>query len=144
MTLRRKVPYAQSILERVIVIVYVYHTIDRYQYTGSYHGVIHSHLDAVDCHVMFEGKEYRPADGRHQGHGRLPQRQTSTRSRTASSRAASCSTRTRLPGKASPQGWLEPGTAIHRETSRPWKRLSMSEWLPAMSFFSTPVGGSDA
>ena len=22
---------------------------------------------------------------------------------------------TRLPGKATPQGWLEPGTAVHRE-----------------------------
>ena len=32
----------------------------RYQYTGIgiYHGVIHSHLDAVDCHIMSEGKGY--------------------------------------------------------------------------------------
>ena len=26
--------------------------------TGTYHGVIHSRLDAVDCHVMFAGKGY--------------------------------------------------------------------------------------
>ena len=28
---------------------------DRYQYSGTYHGAIHSHLDSVACHVMFEG-----------------------------------------------------------------------------------------
>ena len=33
-------------------------TTDRYQYTGTYHGVVHSHLDAVDCHVMVDGKGY--------------------------------------------------------------------------------------
>ena len=31
---------------------------DRYQYTGTYHGTNHSHLDAVDCHIMYEGKGY--------------------------------------------------------------------------------------
>ena len=31
---------------------------DQLQYTGSYHGVIHSHLDAIDCHIMVDGKGY--------------------------------------------------------------------------------------
>jgi len=30
--------------------------LDSYQYTGTYHGVIHSHLDAVDCHIMVDGR----------------------------------------------------------------------------------------
>lgn len=29
-----------------------------YQYTGTYHGVSHSHLDSVDCHMMVDGKGY--------------------------------------------------------------------------------------
>ena len=28
---------------------------DRYQYQGTYHGATHSHLDALGCHVHFEG-----------------------------------------------------------------------------------------
>ena len=28
---------------------------DRLQYTGSYHGYVHSHLDSLDCHVMVDG-----------------------------------------------------------------------------------------
>ncbi len=31
---------------------------DRYQYSDTYHGAIHSHLDSVACHVMFEGRGY--------------------------------------------------------------------------------------
>jgi len=40
---------APNILERVLGNVGPTGTTDRYQYTGTYHGVIHSHLDAVDC-----------------------------------------------------------------------------------------------
>ena len=34
--------------------------LDSYQYTGTCHGVIHSHLDAVDCHIMVDGRGYGP------------------------------------------------------------------------------------
>jgi hypothetical protein len=33
-------------------------TADRYQYTGTYHGIVHSHLDSLDCHMMVDGKGY--------------------------------------------------------------------------------------
>jgi hypothetical protein len=33
-------------------------TADRYQYTGTYHGIVHSHLDSLDCHMMWDGKGY--------------------------------------------------------------------------------------
>src|SRR5262245_16022412 len=57
-------PDAGSRLERTVLNVSDTGAADRYQYTGTYHGAIHSHLDAVDCHVMFEGKGYngRSAD----------------------------------------------------------------------------------
>ncbi len=29
---------------------------DRYQYQGTYHGATHSHLDALGCHVHFQGR----------------------------------------------------------------------------------------
>ena len=29
---------------------------DRYQYQGTYHGSTHSHLDALSCHVHFQGR----------------------------------------------------------------------------------------
>ena len=49
---------APNVLEQGLGTVSPNGTTDRYQYTGTYHGVIHSHLDAVDCHIMFEGKGY--------------------------------------------------------------------------------------
>src|SRR6266487_7118975 len=51
---QEKAADAPNILERVLGNVTPTGTTDRYQYTGTYHGVIHSHLDAVDCHVMSE------------------------------------------------------------------------------------------
>src|SRR5881296_4614021 len=49
---------APTILERSVINVSPSVALDRYQYTGSYHGIIHSHLDAVDCHIMSDGKGY--------------------------------------------------------------------------------------
>ncbi len=49
---------ASSILTREVLRVGPGGAADRYQYTGSYHGVIHSHLDAVDCHIMVGGRGY--------------------------------------------------------------------------------------
>src|SRR5262249_40392687 len=47
-----------NVLERVLGNVTPNGSTDRYQYTGTYHGVSHSHLDVVDCHVMVDGKGY--------------------------------------------------------------------------------------
>src|SRR5467141_4810564 len=55
---QEKAADAPNILERVLGDVRPTGTTDRYQYTGTYHGVIHSHLDAVDCHIMVDGKGY--------------------------------------------------------------------------------------
>jgi hypothetical protein len=55
---QEKAADAPFILERTLNDVTVTGTTDRYQYTGTYHGVVHSHLDSVDCHIMYEGKGY--------------------------------------------------------------------------------------
>src|SRR5262245_60921679 len=45
-----------TFLDRALVTVQPNVSLDRYQYTGTYHGVVHSHLDAVDCHIMVDGQ----------------------------------------------------------------------------------------
>jgi kynurenine formamidase len=112
---QEKAADAPNILERVLVNVSPTVSTDRYQYTGTYHGVIHSHLDAVDCHIMFEGKGY---NGRSMEEimatGGCPKGNINALKDGVVTRGVLLDA-TRLPGKASPQGWLEPGTAIHRE-----------------------------
>src|SRR3984893_10277116 len=49
---------APNILERVLGRVSPTGPADQYRYTGTYHGIVHSHLDAVDCHMMVDGKGY--------------------------------------------------------------------------------------
>jgi len=87
---------APNILERVLGPVNPTGTADKYQYTGTYHGIVHSHLDSLDCHMMVK-------DG------------VVTR--------AILFDATLLPGKATAQGWLEPGTAIHREDLEALEKL---------------------
>ncbi len=102
-------------LDRAVLNVSPTGASDRYQYTGTYHGSIHSHLDALDCHVMYEGKGYngvpmedvKASGGCPKGHINVHKSGIVTR--------AVLFDATLLPGKATPQGWLEPGTAIHRE-----------------------------
>src|ERR1700736_3639134 len=55
---QEKAADAPNILERVLGPVSPTGTADQYQYTGTYHGIVHSHLDAVDCHMMVDGKGY--------------------------------------------------------------------------------------
>src|SRR5712691_13104137 len=55
---QEKAADAPNILERTLGNVTPLGSTDRYQYTGTYHGVIHSHLDTVDCHMMVDGKGY--------------------------------------------------------------------------------------
>ena len=106
---------APFILERTLNDVTDSGTTDRYQYTGTYHGVVHSHMDAVDCHVMYEGKGY---NGRAmediKAAGGCPKGNITAMKDGVVTRAILFDA-TRLPGKASPEGWLEPGTPVHRE-----------------------------
>jgi kynurenine formamidase len=88
---------------------------DRYQYSGTYHGAIHSHLDAVNCHVMFEGKGYngRPMDDI-KAAGGCPKGSILAQKNGIFTRAVLFDA-TLLPGRATAQGWLEPGTAVTAE-----------------------------
>jgi kynurenine formamidase len=114
---------APNILERVLGNVTPTGTTDQYRYTGTYHGVIHSHLDAVDCHVMFEGKGY---NGRRMeditAAGGCPQGNINALKDGVVTRGVLLDA-TRLPGKATARGWLEPGTAIHRDDLEALEKL---------------------
>ena len=117
---------------------------DRYQYTGTYHGAIHSHLDAVDCHVMFEGKGVqRAVNGRHQGRLRLPER----RHQRAKGRHLYSRRPVRRRGC---RGKLRRADGSRRErrfmpvTSKRWKKSSTSRSRQAMASFCTPATGSGA
>lgn len=90
-------------------------TTDMYQYTGTYHGVAHSHLDALDCHMMVDGKGYNGVSMEEiTASGGCPKGSINALKDGVVTRAILFDA-TRLPGKATSQGWLEPGTAIHRE-----------------------------
>ena len=102
-------------LERVVLAVSETGASDKYAYTGTYHGAVESHMDAVDCHVMWEGKGYnnvsmdevKAANGCPKGNIDVQRDGVFTR--------AVLFDATLLPGRATPQGWLEPGSAVHRE-----------------------------
>src|SRR5215468_7267622 len=49
---------APNILERTLGTINPTDTADRYQYTGTYNGIVNSHLDSLDCHMMLDGKGY--------------------------------------------------------------------------------------
>ncbi len=120
---QEKAADAPNILERVLGDVRPTGTTDRYQYTGTYHGVIHSHLDAVDCHIMVEGKGY---NGRSmediKAAGGCPKGNINALKDGVVTRGILFDA-TRLPGKVTPQGWLDPGTAIHREDLETLEKL---------------------
>ena len=126
---QEKAEDAPNILERVIVNVSPTVATDRYQYTGTYHGVIHSHLDAVDCHIMFDGKGY---NGRLmediKATGGCPKGNINALKDGVVTRGILFDA-TRLPGKAGPQGWLEPGTAIHREDLEAMEKIERCQSL---------------
>lgn len=104
---------AGSKLDRVVVNVSPSGASDRYQYTGTYHGAIHSHLDALGCHVMFEGRGYNgtPMEEIKAASG-CPKASILVHKNGILTRGILFDA-TLLPGKATSQGWLEPGTAIH-------------------------------
>ena len=103
-----------TFLNRTVVTVAPGVALDSYQYTGTYHGVIHSHLDAVDCHIMVDGRGYNGVSMEEiKTAGGCPRGSINALKDGIVTRAILFDA-TRLPGKATPQGWLEPGTAISR------------------------------
>ncbi|MBT8147643.1 MAG: cyclase family protein [Gammaproteobacteria bacterium] len=114
---------ASSVLNREVLRVSPTGASDRYQYDGSYHGTIHSHLDSVDCHIMHNGFGYNgvsyqqveAADGCPRGSIHAQRNGIVTRGILFDA--------TLLPGKATPEGWLEPGTAIHYEDLEQLERI---------------------
>jgi kynurenine formamidase len=120
---QEKAADAPNILERTLGNVTPNGTADRYQYTGTYHGVVHSHLDAVDCHMMVDGKGY---NGRSmddiKAKGGCPKGNINALKDGIVTRAILFDA-TRLPGKATSQGWIEPGTAIHSEDLEALEKL---------------------
>lgn len=120
---QEKAADAPNILERALGAVTPTGTTDRYQYTGTYHGVIHSHLDAVDCHIMVDGKGYngRPMEDI-TATGGCPKGNILALKDGVVTRGVLFDA-TRLPGKATPQGWLDPGTAVHREDLEALEKL---------------------
>jgi kynurenine formamidase len=113
--IQEKAADAPTILERAVVTVSPGVALDRYAYTGTYHGVTHSHLDAVDCHIMVEGKGYNGVSmDEIKAAGGCPRGSIHALKDGVVTRGILFDA-TRLPGKATAQGWLEPGTAIHRE-----------------------------
>ena len=113
--IQEKAVDAPTILERTVVTASSGVAMDRYQYSGTYHGVTHSHLDSVDCHIMVDGKGYNGVSVEEiKAAGGCPRGSIHALKDGVVTRGILFDA-TRLPGKATPQGWLEPGTAIHRE-----------------------------
>ena len=103
---------ANTVLNREVLRVSASGASDRYQYTGSYHGVIHSHLDAVDCHIMIDGKGYNGVSMEEiQEAGACPRGSINALKDGIVTRGILFDA-TLLPGYGTPEGWLEPGTAI--------------------------------
>ena len=103
---------ASTVLNREILRVSASGAADRYQYTGSYHGVIHSHLDAVDCHIMVDGKGYNGVSMEEiQEAGACPRGSINALKDGIVTRGILFDA-TLLPGYGTPEGWVEPGTAI--------------------------------
>jgi hypothetical protein len=105
-------------------------TTDRYAYRGTYHGVVHSHLDAVDCHVLYEGKGYNGVTMEAlKAAGGCPKGSITALKDGVVTRAILFDA-TKLPGKATAQSWIEPGTAIHREDLEAMEKMEHVKVAP--------------
>lgn len=103
---------ASAQLNREVLYVRPTGAADRFQYTGSYHGTIHSHLDALDCHIMYEGSGYNGVTWEEvQAANGCPQGDINAHKDGILTRGILFDA-TLLPGKATADGWLEPGTKI--------------------------------
>jgi len=116
-------PDGPVVLERVVLSLSPSTGIDRYQFTGSYHGAIESHLDALGCHVMFEGVGWNgfPVESISKEKG-CPRAHINVLKDGVQTRGVLFDA-TLLPGKATPDGWLEPGTAISRADLEQLERI---------------------
>jgi hypothetical protein len=104
---------ASAVLNREVLRVSPTGASDRYQYSGSYHGTIHSHLDSVDCHIMYEGKGYNDVSYQEvEAAGGCPRGSINALKDGIVTRGILFDA-TLLPGKATEDGWLEPGTVIN-------------------------------
>ena len=99
-------------LDRQVVNVSETGASDRYQYTGTYHGVIHSHLDSVDCHIMYKGKGYNGVTAEEVEAANGCPRGSIYALRDGVFTRGILFDATLLPDKTTENGWLEPGTAI--------------------------------
>ena len=87
---------------------------DRLEYTGSYHGYVHSHLDSLDCHVMIDGVGHTGATlAAIEEAGGCPSGSIHALRNGIVTRAVLFDA-TLLPGKATADGWLEPGTPVRK------------------------------
>ena len=133
-----------TFLNRTLVTVAPAVALDSYQYTGTYHGVIHSHLDAVDCHIMVDGRGYNGVSMEEvKAAGGCPRGSINSLKDGIVTRAILFDA-TRLPGKATPQGWLEPGTAIGREDLEALEKIQRVRVSPGDVILLYTVGGSGA
>ena len=114
---------ASTVLSREVLRVSPTGASDRYQYDGSYHGTIHSHLDSVDCHIMHNGFGYNGVSYQEvEAAGGCPRGSIHAQRNGIVTRGILLDA-TLLPGKATPEGWLEPGTAIHYEDLEQLERI---------------------
>ena len=87
---------------------------DRLEYTGSYHGYVHSHLDSLDCHVMIDGVGHTGATlAAIEEAGGCPSGSIHALRNGIVTRGVLFDA-TLLPGKATADGWLEPGTPVRK------------------------------
>jgi kynurenine formamidase len=113
--IQEKAADAPVTLERTLVTATPTVVMDQYQYDGTYHGAAHSHMDAVDCHIMVDGKGYNGVSiDDIKAAGGCPKGSITALKDGVVTRAVLLDA-TRLPRKATAEGWLEPGTAVHRE-----------------------------
>ncbi|PCI79759.1 MAG: cyclase [SAR86 cluster bacterium] len=104
---------ASAVLIREVLRVSPTGASDRYEYSGSYHGTIHSHLDALDCHIMYEGSGYNGVTYQEvEAAGGCPRGDINAHKDGIVTRGILFDA-TLLPGRATENGWLEPGTAIN-------------------------------
>ena len=105
---------ATTILNREVLRATETGASDQLQYTGTYHGVIHSHLDAIDCHIMVDGQGYNGVSLEEiEAAGGCPRGSIHALKDGIVTRGILFDA-TLLPGKATADGWLEPGTAIRK------------------------------
>jgi kynurenine formamidase len=96
---------------------------DKYSLTGSYHGYSFSHLDSLECHELYEGKGYNGLPMEEiKAAGGCPKGSINALKDGITTRAVLFDA-TLLPGKATGGGWLELGTAVHREDLETLERI---------------------